>query len=263
MNLTITSFVILIKLVMKKKSIYASILNSVGQIAILIDPEKTNTEAQLNSLLDTLENSDVQFLFVGGSSAKKKHVEFVVEFLKKTCEFPVILFPGSNQQFSHSADGILYLSLLTSRNSKFLIDQHVENSVEIYHSNVEILPTAYLLINGNSDSSVAKISSSIPLPRNAKKQALKISLAGLLQGKKIIFLDAGSGAKKTVPCSLIKEIKKHTNAPIIVGGGIKTTKKLISLKKVGVNVIVIGNYIEEDLCNFKFISDYLTEINNA
>ena len=135
--------------------------------------------------------------------------------------------------------------------------------MEIYHSNVEILPTAYLLINGNSDSSVAKISSSIPLPRNAKKQALKISLAGLLQGKKIIFLDAGSGAKKTVPCSLIKEIKNHTNAPIIVGGGIKTTKKLISLKKAGVNIIVIGNYIEEDLCNFKFISDYLTEINNA
>ena len=172
---------------MKKKSIYASILKSVGEIAILIDPEKTNTEAQLNSLLETLENSEVQFLFIGGSSAKKKHVEFVVEFFKKKCKLPVILFPGSNQQFSHCADGILYLSLLTSKNSKFLIDQHAENSIEIYHSNVEILPTAYLLIDGDSDSSVAKISSSIPLTRKAKKEALKISLAGLLQGKKIIY----------------------------------------------------------------------------
>ena len=243
--------------------IYNSIKNSIGQIAILIDPEKTNTERQLYALLNTVEKSDVKFFFVGGSTAKKKQVEFVVQFLKKNCQLPVILFPGSYQQFSNSADGILYLSLLTSRNSKFLIDQHVENSVEIYHSNVEILPTAYLLIDGNSDSSVAKISSSIPLPRNGKKQALKISLAGLLQGKKIIFLDAGSGAKKTVPCSLIKEIKKHTKAPIIVGGGIKTTKKLISLKKAGVNIIVIGNYIEEDLCNFKFILNYLSDINNT
>ena len=243
---------------MKKKSIYSSILNSVGQIAILIDPEKTNTEAQLNSLLETLENSEVQFLFVGGSSAKKKHVEFVVEFLKKKCKLPVILFPGSNQQFSHCADGILYLSLLTSKNSKFLIDQHAENSIEIYHSNVEILPTAYLLIDGDSDSSVAKISSSIPLTRKAKKEALKISLAGLLQGKKIIFLDAGSGAKKTVPISILKEIKKHTDAPIIVGGGVKTTKKLISLNKIGVNIIVVGNHIEKNIANFNFISNYLS-----
>ena len=169
----------------------------------------------------------------------------------------MVLFPGSNQQFSKNADGILYLSLLTSKNSKYLIDQHTENSVEIYHSSVEILPTAYLLIDGESDSSVAKVSASIPLTRNAKKEALKISLAGLLQGKKIIFLDAGSGAKKTVPIGIIKEIKKHTNAPIIVGGGIKTTKKLILLNKVGVNIIVVGNHLEKDLKNFNIISNYL------
>ena len=242
----------------ENNTIYTSIINATGQIAILIDPEKTNKEVQLELLITRVEKSDVKFLFVGGSSAKKKQVEFVVQFLKNNCALPVILFPGSNQQFSNYADGILYLSLLTSSNSKFLIDQHAENSIAIYHSNVEILPTAYLLIDGESDSSVAKISASIPLTRKAKKEALKISLAGLLQGKKIIFLDAGSGAKKTVPISIIKEIKKHTNAPIIIGGGVKTTKKLISLNKIGVNIIVVGNHIEKNIANFKFISDYLS-----
>lgn len=246
----------------ENKSIYNSILNASGHIAILIDPEKTNTEGQLDLLINIVEKSDIKFYFVGGSSAKKKQVEFVVKMLKKKSKLPVILFPGSNQQFSNDADGILYLSLLTSNNSKFLIDQHTENSIEIFHSNVEILPTAYLLIDGNSDSSVAKISSSTPLSRNEKKQALKISLAGLLQGKKIIFLDAGSGAKKTVPNSIIKEIKKNTNAPIIIGGGVKTTKKLISLNKIGVNIIVVGNHIEKNIANFKFISDYLSDIKN-
>ena len=246
----------------ENKSIYKSILNATGQIAILIDPEKTNTERQLDLLINAVEKSDIKFYFVGGSSAKKNQLEFVVQILKKKSKLPVILFPGSNQQFSNDADGILYLSLLTSSNSKFLIDQHAENSIEIYQSNVEILPTAYLLIDGNSDSSVAKISSSTPLSRNAKKQALKISLAGLLQGKKIIFLDAGSGAKKTVPSSIIKEIKKNTNAPIIIGGGVKTTKKLISLNKIGVNIIVVGNHIEKNIANFKFISDYLSLIKN-
>jgi phosphoglycerol geranylgeranyltransferase len=246
----------------ENKSIYNSIINASGHIAILIDPEKTNTEGQLDLLINIVEKSDIKFYFVGGSSAKKKQVEFVVKMLKKKSKLPVILFPGSNQQFSNDADGILYLSLLTSNNSKFLIDQHTENSIEIFHSNVEILPTAYLLIDGNSDSSVAKISSSTPLSRNEKKQALKISLAGLLQGKKIIFLDAGSGAKKTVPNSIIKEIKKNTNAPIIIGGGVKTTKKLISLNKIGVNIIVVGNHIEKNIANFKFISDYLSDIKN-
>ena len=242
---------------LENKTLYTSILNSTGQIAILIDPEKTNTETQLNTLLTTIAKSAVNFLFIGGSSAKKKQVEFVVQFLKDRSKLPVVLFPGSNQQFSNNADGILYVSLLTSKNSKYLIEQHTENSVEIYHSDVEILPTAYLLIDGESDSSVAKISASIPLTRNAKKEALKISLAGLLQGKKIIFLDAGSGAKKTVPVGIIKEIKKHTNAPIIVGGGIKTTKKLILLNKIGVNIIVVGNHLEKDMKNFKIISNYL------
>ena len=246
----------------ENKSIYNSIINASGHIAILIDPEKTNTEGQLDLLINIVEKSDIKFYFVGGSSAKKKQVEFVVKMLKKKSKLPVILFPGSNQQFSNDADGILYLSLLTSNNSKFLIDQHTENSIEIFHSNVEILPTAYLLIDGNSDSSVAKISSSTPLSRNEKKKALKISLAGLLQGKKIIFLDAGSGAKKTVPNSIIKEIKKNTNAPIIIGGGVKTTKKLISLNKIGVNIIVVGNHIEKNIANFKFISDYLSDIKN-
>jgi putative glycerol-1-phosphate prenyltransferase len=146
---------------------------------------------------------------------------------------------------------------LSSDNPKYLIQQHTENSLEIYQSSLEILPTAYLLIDGNSDSSVAKISNTKPLERTAKKEVLNISLAGLLQGKKLIFLDAGSGAKKTVPNSIIKEIKKHTKAPLIIGGGIKTTKKLITLKKLGVNIMVIGNHLEKNIKNFNVISNYL------
>ncbi len=244
---------------MKKQTIYEEMFNSVGQIAILIDPEKTNTDKQLKEILFKIEKSRVKFLFVGGSTATHSQVKFVVRFLKNNSPLSVILFPGSNKQFSNEADGILYLSLLSSRNPKYLIEQHIENSIEIYNSHLEVLPTAYLLIDGSSDSSVAKISDSKPLTRTSKKEVLKTSLAGLLQGKKIIFLDAGSGAKKTVPNSIIKEIKKHTNAPLIIGGGVKTTKKLISLKSLGVNIIVVGNLLEKNLKKFSEISSYLNQ----
>ena len=244
---------------MKENKLYTEISSSYGQIALLIDPEKTNSEIQLTNLLSEVKKTGIHYLFVGGSTASKTQVNFVVHFLKQQSTIPVILFPGSNKQFSFEADGILYLSLLSGTNPKYLIEEHIENSIMVYHSKLEILPTAYLLIDGETDSSVAKISKTKPLSRTAKKEALKISLAGILQGKKIIFLDAGSGAKKTVPKSMILEIKKHTNAPIIVGGGIKTTKKLIYLKKLGVNVIVVGNLIENNLKKIKQISNFLND----
>lgn len=240
----------------KKDELYKKISKAQGEVAILIDPEKTKTEKQLDELISVIEKSGVGYLFVGGSSASKKQVNFVVQHLKKNSRLPVILFPGSNKQFSKEADGILYLSLLSSDNPEFLIKQHIENSLQVYQSSLEILPTAYIIIDGESDSSVAKISATKPIARTAKKEVLKISLAGILQGKKIIFLDAGSGANITVPISIIKEIKKYSNAPLIIGGGIKTTKKLITLKKLGVNVMVVGNHLEKNVKNFKIISNY-------
>ena len=227
-----------------------------GAIAILIDPEKTNTTSALLPIIQNSHRAGITFFLVGGSTVRKKDLEFVVYFLKKESELPVILFPGSNKQFSLKADGILYLSLLSGRNPKYLIEQHIENSLEVFHSNVEILPTAYLLIDGENDSSVSKVSQTKPIERKGIKLALKTSLAGLLQGKKIIYLDAGSGAKKCVSLALIKEIKKHTNAPIIVGGGVNSTKKLNSFKKIGVSLIVVGNQIENNLDFFKKIYRY-------
>lgn len=248
---------------MKKDFIYQQMLQAQGEIAILIDPEKTTSEIQLEHLVNIVEKSSVTFWFVGGSSASKKQVNFVVNFLKKKSTLPVVLFPGSNKQFSKEADGILYLSLLSSNKAEYLISQHKENSIEVYQSDLEIIPTAYIVIDGGNDSSVAKISNTKPLPRTAKKEVLKISLAGLLQGKKIIFLDAGSGAKNTVPKSIINEIKKYSNAPLIIGGGIKTTNKLMLLKNLGINVIVIGNHLEKNMKNFNVISNYFLLKNNT
>jgi putative glycerol-1-phosphate prenyltransferase len=223
------------------------IQNQKGQLAILIDPEKTKSSKSLDIIIEKATQAAISYFLVGGSTCTKKDIQFVVSYLKKNTTIPVVLFPGSNKQFCKDADGILYLSLLSGRNPIYLIEEHVTNALEVYNSNVEILPTAYLLIDGESDSSVQKISGTIPIKNSEKKLALKTSLAGVMQGKKIIFLDAGSGAKKNVSKDIILEIKKHTNTPIIIGGGINTTKKIINLKKLGVNLIVIGNEIEKNI----------------
>jgi len=53
---------------------------------------------------------------------------------------------------------------------------------------------------------------------------------------------------------IIDEVK-FLNTPIIVGGGIRSIEQINALKDIGVNIIVIGNHIEENI-------DFLLDIHS-
>lgn len=222
------------------------ISSNFGQIAVLIDPEKTKLESDIISLIKKAEFASISFFFVGGSTVSKKDIVHCVKILKQNTTIPVILFPGSYDQISEEADGILYLSLVSGRNPDFLITHHVLSALEIYESNLEVIPTGYILVDGGMKTSVEYVSQTTPIPREQIKIALKTALAAELQGKKIIYFDAGSGAKNIVPFEFIKELRKFSDIPIIVGGGIKSIEAIEQLKICKSNVIVIGNKIEDD-----------------
>ena len=231
---------------MKTKNLLSSIMCNTGKIAMLIDPDKITNYKLLVNKLQKASDSGIDYIFVGGSYCETNKFKETVIAIKKNCNLPIILFPGDKNQVSDQADALLYLSLLSGRNPKYLIEQHVESAFEINALELEILPTGYILIDGGSETSVAKISETRPIENDNIELALKTSLAGIHQGKKIIYFDAGSGAKKSVNNTLIKEYKKLSNVPLIVGGGINTTKKIIDLKKLGVNIIVVGNHLENN-----------------
>jgi len=50
--------------------------------------------------------------------------------------------------------------------------------------------------------------------------------AGELLGMKLIYLEAGSGAKQEVSQEIIKAVKQEISIPLIVGGGITSKLKL-------------------------------------
>ena len=103
------------------------------------------------------------------------------------------------------------------------------------------------MIDGGVKSSVAYVSQTTPIPANQSGIAIKTALAGVMQGKKVIFFDAGSGAEQTVPNEIIDGFYTLTDEITIVGGGIRDLNTIEQFKKSKVNIIVIGNKLESDI----------------
>ena len=242
-------------MITEKNSMLKSFQKRKGQIAVLIDPEKIESSKKLIELAEKARFAKVDYFFVGGSTVDRKDFENTVEILSNNTKIPIIIFPGDNQQLSSKADGLLYLSLLSGRNPDYLIGQHVSSAQEVINLGIEVIPTAYLLVDGGTKSSVAYVSQTTPIPRNQEKIAQNTALAGILQGKKVVYFDAGSGAKHPVPSTFLKNISNSTDAALIVGGGIRSAEQITQMKSAGANVIVIGNKIEEDI-------DFLLDIKN-
>ena len=235
--------------------IFEKIDSQYGQIAVLIDPEKVKNDKSLIALVNKINLAAADFIFIGGSTVSRDEFTKAIEIVKAHTQIPIVIFPGSNIQLSNKANALLYLSLVSGRNPDYLIGQHIESAEDVLNLGIEVLPTAYILIDGERPSSVAYVSQTSPIPRGQTNIAVKTALAATLQGKKIVFLDAGSGAKKSVPFNMINAIKQKVACPIIVGGGVKDIQAIEKYKDLKVNVIVIGNKIEEDL-------DFLLDLKN-
>lgn len=219
-------------------------------LAILLDPDKTALEKlpEITSRIDTL---NANFIFVGGSFVENGFTDLFVKTLKKHTKLPVVLFPGDFSQLTNHADALLFLSLLSGRNPEYLIEQQIKSVPFLKNSNLEIIPTGYILIDGGTNSSVLKTSNTKPISQENIQLAVNTAVAGMYKGKQLIYLEAGSGAIFPVNSKLISEVKKHINIPLIVGGGIKTKEQLENAYENGADLVVIGTAFENN-DSFKF-----------
>jgi len=211
-------------------------------IAVLLDPDQCNGRI-LAGTISSLKTNVPDFIFVGGSHTIYS-VDSLVDLLKDEIKTNIILFPGDASQFCANADALLYLSLLSGRNAEFLIGQHIGSAVAIKKSDIEVIPTGYLLIDGGKLTSVEYISNTRPIPRDKKEIALSTAVAAELLGMRMVYLEAGSGANFPVPVEMIEYVKAGLSLPLIVGGGIKTTLQLKEAFDAGADIVVVGNVFE-------------------
>ena len=115
----------------KMSSIYNDIIQAQRSgrrlLSVLIDPEKVNPR-NLPKLIAQLQESPVTHILVGGSTDILNQTEGVVQTIKSLTSIPVLLFPGHYNQITETADGLLFLSLISGRNPEYLIDQQVKGA---------------------------------------------------------------------------------------------------------------------------------------
>jgi phosphoglycerol geranylgeranyltransferase len=212
-------------------------------LAVLIDPDKANL-SDMSALVHACELNEVDLIFVGGSLIVGLGLHQMIAQLKSLTKIPVVLFPGSSMHIDFNADAILFLSLISGRNPELLIGQHVLAAPLLKKSELEVIPTGYILVDSGLQTTVSYISNTTPIPFNKPEIAVSTALAGEMLGLQCIYLDAGSGAEKNISSKMIASVNKAIGVPLIVGGGINTAEKAQAAYNAGADVVVVGNAFE-------------------
>jgi phosphoglycerol geranylgeranyltransferase len=233
------------------------------RLAILIDPDKVSADVSLLRLIHLAVENKVDYFFVGGSLLTQDNLHVVVRELKSESNIPVILFPGNSMQIDFQADAILFLSLISGRNPDLLIGQHVLAAPLLKKGNLEVWPTAYMLIESGAMTTVQYMSNSAPIPADKPVVAACTAMAGEMLGLQLVYMDAGSGAKFPINDRMIRKVKESIECPLIVGGGINSAAKAKQAWQAGADIVVVGNGVEENPDLITELADQLAEWNSV
>ena len=214
-------------------------------LAVLLDPDKCTAENYPEAII-SIEKSKADFIFIGGSLITKGDLNKTVQLIKQSTSIPVVIFPGDASQISDQADGILLLSVISGRNPDLLIGQHVQASIKLRQSGLEILPTGYILVESERMTTAVYMSQSLPVPSHKPEIAACTALAGEQLGLRLIYLDGGSGAAAPVSREMISQVSSLVTIPIIAGGGITSLEEANLLWDAGSTIVVIGTAAEKN-----------------
>lgn len=243
----------------KSQKIYQEITSAFQEnrrlLAVLLDPDKVDL-SQIKNLVSQINESPATHIFIGGSLVFSNLIEDTIAEIKLYTNLPIVLFPGHPSQIAQNADGILFLSLLSGRNPEYLIGHQVKSAPLLKKSNLEIIPTAYLLIESGRHTAVELVSNTIPILRENIDEAVATAEAGELMGNKLIYLEAGSGALQAVSKEMIQKVTASVEIPVIVGGGIRTQEGIEAAYQSGATMVVIGTAFEN---NSEFFNQILND----
>ena len=228
---------------------------------VLIDPDKQPLD-EVVSFARHCEDSGVDGFLIGGSLLFSNRFDELIHAVKQAVSIPVILFPGNGQQLSPHADAILFLSLISGRNAHYLIGEQVLSAPKIKALNLEPISTGYILVESGKTTAAEFMSHTKPVPEEKPEIAVAHALAAEYLGMKFVYLEAGSGAERSVPEAMVHAVSHSVSIPVIVGGGIRTPEDARVKVKAGASFIVTGNVLEKKK-NTHLIKDFAKAIHQG
>ncbi len=216
----------------------------------LLDPDDQTPEEAAAVSLQAV-NAGTDAIMLGGSTGVTQELlDATVVAIKKTVKIPVILFPTEAKAVSLKADAIYFMSLLNSRNPKFLLGEQMKAAALIKKSGLEPISMGYIIVEPGMRAGM--VGEAELIRRDDVKSAIGYSVAGELLGMKLIYLEAGSGAPEPVPAALINGVSQAIDIPLIVGGGIRSPEQAAAAVKAGADIIVTGTIVEEEGISERF-----------
>ncbi len=217
-----------------------------GSIHItLVDPEKVTPSSACRVAKEAEVNNTAAIMVGGSTSVFTSHLDEIVKAMKEFVEIPVILFPNNITGISRYADAIWFMSLLNSADPYFLMGAQVLGAPIIKKIGLEPIPLGYIVV-GEGGSAVSVVGKAVPIPYDKPELAAAHALAAEYFGMRFVYLEAGSGAGKSVPAEMARAVKNVINLPLIVGGGIRSGEQVKDIVKAGADIVVTGTVLEEN-----------------
>ncbi|MBT3344625.1 MAG: geranylgeranylglyceryl/heptaprenylglyceryl phosphate synthase [Gemmatimonadetes bacterium] len=221
----------------------------------LLDPDRLSLE-DLAERAEACAAAGADAILVGTSlmlSAARNAALF--DRLHEIVDIPIISFPGDAGQVVANADAILFLSMVSGRNPELLIGQQVRAAPVLKEYGVEVIATAYMLIESGTLTSTEYMSATRPIPRAKADIAMAHALAAQYLGMGMVYLETGSGAQQSVDTRMVEAVSSYVDIPVIVGGGIRDADTAREKVEAGAAFIVTGTAVEDDPGRLRDISD--------
>jgi len=229
-----------------------------GGYLILIDPDTRNNQ-ELKEFVREICDRGVDAILIGGSLIINADFQESIRVVKENSTVPIIIFPGSVQQLSFKADAILYISLISGRNPNYLFGEHVIAAPYIRKMGIEPISTGYMLFESGRTTTAEFMSNTRPLPINKPEIAMAHALAAQYMGMSTIYMEAGSGADRSIPSEIVKAVSHYIDIPVITGGGIRTPEDARTKIEAGASFVVTGNVLD-DSDNLSLINEFARAI---
>ena len=211
----------------------------------LLDPDSVGAE-EGGEIAGRAKDFGTDCFMVGGSTGvTEQNLDALVKGIKGATGLPVIHFPSHAGAISRHVDAIWFMSMLNSRNPRFITREQMLGAPILKVLGIEPLSLGYVIVAPGM--TVGRVSDAEVLPRTKEGAdlAAAYALAAEFFGMRFCYLEAGSGADEPVPATHVRAAKQATTIPLIAGGGIRTAAAARTLLDAGADILVTGTIAEK------------------